>query len=75
MQQPALMSINGTALTFKTAAKVPAVVSIFNVNGRLVRQFSTTARSVDLRKGLGNGLYTVRAELQGRRAALKMLVN
>ena len=75
VQQPALMSINGTALTFKTAAKVPAVVSIFNVNGRLVRQFSTTARSVDLRKGLGNGLYTVRAELQGRRAALKMLVN
>ena len=69
---PALMSIHGTMLLVKAGIKAPVTVSIFSIGGRLVRKFSTVSRSIDLRKGLGNGSYLVRAELLGKRILAKL---
>ncbi len=61
-----LLSLKGSLLQVRAGAPGPVSVSIYAFNGRLVRKFSTLSRSVDLRQGLGKGLYLVRAAMMGK---------
>ena len=69
-----LFSLHGTHLTVSPQLHGPVMVFVYGPNGRLIKQFSSRERSVNLGAGLAKGIYLAVAEAAGTRYMKKIAV-
>ncbi len=69
------LTLNGTTLRINGFDKNPVFISLFNVNGRLIRKFSTMQRTINFRNALSRGYYLLRADVAGRRILKNMIID
>jgi xylan 1,4-beta-xylosidase len=70
----AFLSLRGTRLMVNNLLNEPVGILIYSADGRLLKNYKSTQRSLDLSKGLAKGIYCIDAEVRGLRIVDKMVV-